>query len=210
MRRLPVLLVALGLAVALTTSWPWLTGGHRQAPSRGAESRADRAARLHHLPVSGPTRDTATRPHPRTPARLRVWHYDAPVVPISPVAGVLTPPPDADVLGWWGRPACARHGATVLTGHTVGGVGGAFGDLDGIPLGARGTLSGCPYRVAAVRVLSKARLAALSAALFSQAGEPRLLLVTCNGYDPATREYADNTVVVLRPAGEPQARQGQQ
>jgi len=31
--------------------------------------------------------------------------------------------------------------------------------------------------------------------LFDQAGQPKLVIVSCEGYDPATRTYGDNVVV---------------
>jgi hypothetical protein len=118
------------------------------------------------------------------------------VVPVRPVGGVLTPPADASVLGWWGRPACARRGATLLTGHTVAGTGGEFGDLADVPLGARADVSGCPYRVASVRQVP---FSGWRPGLLAPTGPPRLVLVTCSGYRGGG-VYTRSTVVVLRPA----------
>lgn len=135
---------------------------------------------------------------PRQPSRLRIWHYDAPVVPIHLTGSELVPPPDPTVLGWWGRPSGAKHGTTLLTGHTVHTGGGTFDDLEDIPVGIVGSLSGVKYRVTTVTVISKAELARRAPRLFAQDGKPRLVLVTCEGYDPATGHYEDNVVVTLR------------
>jgi hypothetical protein len=135
---------------------------------------------------------------PRQPERLRIWHYDAPVISIPLTGSELVPPPDPTVLGWWGRPSGAKHGATLLTGHTVSTGGGTFDDLEDIPVGIVGNLSGVKYRVAEVQVLSKTELSQRAPRLFRQDGTPRLVLVTCEGYDPATGHYEDNVVVTLR------------
>jgi hypothetical protein len=141
---------------------------------------------------------SGTTVRPRQPSRLRIWHYDAPVIPIPLTGSELVPPADPTVLGWWGRPSGAKHGTTLLTGHTVHTGGGTFDDLEDIPVGTVGSLSGVKYRVAEVQVLSKDALAAQAPVLFRQNGAPRLVLVTCEGYDPATGHYEDNVVVTLR------------
>jgi len=134
-------------------------------------------------------------PLSRVPTRLVMAGVDARVVPVKPDAGALTPPADPSVLGWWGV-----RGTTVLLGHTVRGVGGALGRLADVPVGSHATLSGARYVVARVEVVPKPELARRAPALFRRRGRPRLLVVTCGGYDPATGEYADNVVAVLRPA----------
>jgi len=138
--------------------------------------------------------------HPRVPTRLRAWHYDAPVVRVDLAAGTLTPPSDPSVLGWWGRVAGAPAGVTLLTGHTVHAGGGEFDDLEEIPLGTAVDVSGARYRVTRVEVITKRALARRAVRLFSQDGPPRLVLVTCEGYDPTTGRYADNVVVTAVPA----------
>lgn len=137
----------------------------------------------------------------REPRRLRLWHYDAPVIPLLLTGSVLVPPPDPQVLGWWGRPAGSPHGVTLLTGHTVHDGGGTFDDLEDVPLGSMADLSGVTYEVVSVRVLSKETVAAEAPRLFSQTGVPRLVLVTCEDYDVGTGEYDSNVVVVLKPEG---------
>jgi hypothetical protein len=138
---------------------------------------------------------------PRRPTHLRLWHFDAPVVELALTGDELVPPPDPKVLGWWGRPAGAKHGTTLLTGHTVHTGGGEFDDLEGIPVGAVGTLSGVRYVVKHVLVISKQALTRRAPSLFFQDGPHRLVLVTCEDYDPATGEYASNVVVTMKPAG---------
>ncbi|HEU4512288.1 MAG TPA: class F sortase, partial [Nocardioidaceae bacterium] len=57
---------------------------------------------------------------------------DAPVVGIDAPGGVLLPPDDPQVLGWWrsGAKPGARYGSALVTGHTVSSGGGAFDDLE--------------------------------------------------------------------------------
>lgn len=134
--------------------------------------------------------------HSRVPTRLRVWHYDARVVPIEPEGGVLVPPSDPTVLGWWGARSGAKSGTTLLTGHTVHTGGGTFDDLEDIPVGSVASLNGIRYRVVQVEIVTKDELALRSSKLFRQTGKNRLVLVTCEGYDSSTGTYADNVVVV--------------
>lgn len=150
--------------------------------------------------------EPAAEPGPRTPSsrsvvptELRLGDIDARVVPVALEGSRLTPPDDPTVLGWWGKRAGSARGTTLLTGHTVHDGGGTFDDLEDTPLGAVATVDGHPYEVTSVRVLSKEQLARRAPALFSQNGRPRLVLVTCEDYDPATGHYASNVVVVLTP-----------
>lgn len=137
---------------------------------------------------------------PRQPRNLKVWHYDAKVIPLRLTGSELVPPPDPKVLGWWGRPAGAKHGTTLLTGHTVSTGGGTFDDLESIPLGKVATVAGHRYTVASVEVISKQALARRAPRLFSQTGKHRVVLVTCEDYNPDTGEYGSNVVVTLIPA----------
>ncbi len=136
---------------------------------------------------------------PVVPTRLRLGDIVAPVVPIELDGTALTPPPDPEVLGWWGRRAGARQGTTLLTGHTVHAGGGTFDDLELTSVGERAHLNGFTYRVRSVKVISKDELARRAPRLFSQTGRHRLVLVTCEDYDAATGHYASNVVVVLEP-----------
>ncbi len=63
------------------------------------------------------------------------------------------------------------------------------------PVGATANVSGHRYTVASVRVTSKAALAEQAPRLFSQTGPHRLVIVTCEGYDPATGHYDSNVVL---------------
>ncbi|HEX6150672.1 class F sortase [Nocardioides sp.] len=142
-----------------------------------------------------------TQPAPRAPKRLRLWKFDAPVVPVKLEGGALDPPSDPEVLGWWGQPAGAAGGTTLLVGHTVSTGGGTLDDLEHTTVGSVAKVSGVRYRVDRVTVITKAQLARRAPRLFDQTGTPKLVLVTCEGYDSVTRTYADNVVVVATPIG---------
>lgn len=142
---------------------------------------------------------TILSPVPATPLHLRMAGIDAPVVPLTLTGTELLPPPDPRVLGWWGRPVGARHGVTLLVGHTVHTGGGELDDLESVPVGATARVSGFAYEVTSVRVVSKPALAARAANLFSQHGKHRLVVVTCEDYDAATGEYASNVVLTAEP-----------
>lgn len=143
---------------------------------------------------------------PASPARLVVPALDlrSAVVPIEvDTAGVLYPPDDVDVVGWWKRSAEAgsRQGQTVLTGHTVstgGGVMDRLGELEpGDRIRVRTSEGVVRYRATSTRVLSRAELSAASRELFGQAGDPRLVLITCTDWDG--NQYQSNIVVLADP-----------
>jgi hypothetical protein len=142
-----------------------------------------------------PSLERAPLPDPVTPRHLKLWHFDAPVVRVNVQDGALTPPADPDVLGWWGRRAGARHGATLLTGHTVHTGGGEFDTLRYTPRGSEATVSGVRYVVRRVLVMPTATFAARSGRLLDQAGPPRLVLVTCSDWNGTS--YDTTTVVLL-------------
>jgi LPXTG-site transpeptidase (sortase) family protein len=128
----------------------------------------------------------------------------APVVGITAPGGTLTPPADAQTLGWWSdgaRPG-SMHGSALLTGHTVSSGGGALDDLEQLSAGDDvrvGTAHGAvDYVVRQVSVYRKATLAQHAEVLFSQTVPGRLVLVTCEEWDG--EKYLSNVVVIAEPA----------
>jgi LPXTG-site transpeptidase (sortase) family protein len=145
---------------------------------------------------------------PAQPVRLVVPALDlrSPVVPIEVnTSGVLHPPEDVDVTGWWKRSAepGADRGQTVLTGHTVSTGGGVMDRLDELDPGDRvrvRTPNGVVrYETTWVRTYSRAELATRARQLFGQARSARLVLITCTDWDGA--QYRSNTVAFARPVG---------
>ncbi|HEX6149735.1 class F sortase [Nocardioides sp.] len=143
---------------------------------------------------------------PGAPRRVLVpvLDIDAPVVPIEAPGGVLTPPADPQVLGWWaaGAKPGARTGSALVTGHTVHSGGGAMDDLEQVEAGdriwvrtARGKLG---YDVRSVVVLGKGELAERAERLFSQQVPGRLVLITCEDWNGV--EYLSNVVVTATPS----------
>jgi sortase family protein len=198
MKRLLLCLTALlalsGCADATARQEPLASGGQSDA---GQSSAPETSA----MPGAGtPGTAAPTTASPAVPRRLRLGTIDVPIVPITLDGSALTPPDDPRTLGWWGKRAGSRHGTTLLTGHTVHDGGGAFDDLEHTPLGQRARLSGHSYRVMSVEVISKSELTERAPTLFAQTGRPKLVLVTCEDYDPATGHYASNVVVVLEQA----------
>jgi LPXTG-site transpeptidase (sortase) family protein len=163
--------------------------------SPGVTLRPSAAARLdgRRLPSAGPPEQVVVR-------RLGVRSA---VVPISGDTGVLLPPADPQLLGWWREGAVpgAARGTAVLTGHTVHTGGGAFDHLRGLVAGdrvrvrtTRGTIG---YSVVDVHVYTKRALARSSDRVFRLTGPGRLVLVTCSDWNGA--DYDTNTVVTARP-----------
>lgn len=138
------------------------------------------------------------------PLALRIPRLDVAtdVVAVDAEGGLLMPPADPALVGWWedgARPG-SPDGAVVLTGHTVHSGGGVFDDLAALEPSdvvevatSRGALS---YVVTEVRDLSKAQLASVASDLFGSSGRARVVLVTCTGWDG--ERYLGNTVVVAR------------
>ena len=125
------------------------------------------------------------------------------VVPISGESGVLLPPSDPQLLGWWREGAVpgAARGTAVLTGHTVSTGGGAFDHLDRLARGdgvvVRTEMGAIRYTVTSSRNYGTAALARDSGEIFRLDGPGRLVLITCSGYDG--RVYRSNTVVTAVP-----------
>ncbi len=129
----------------------------------------------------------------------------APLEPIELASdGVLTPPADTDVVGWWDGSAepGSGKGQTVMTGHTVSTGGGVMNDLPQIDVGAlvrirdEGKL--VDYRVTGVFKLSKEEVAKHARSLFGQEGQKgRLVLVTCTDYHDG--DYDSNIIVWAEP-----------
>jgi hypothetical protein len=145
------------------------------------------------------------------PARLTIesMQVSAPVVPVAVGAGGgLTIPDDPATIGWWdgGAAPGSPVGTVLAAGHVDSArLGrGALFHLSQAPVGTTVTLSADghrqSYRVTARRLYLKKDLPWRS--LFAQTLTPRLVLVTCGGeFDPATRHYTDNVVVVALPTG---------
>ena len=130
----------------------------------------------------------------------------APLEPIELASdGVLTPPADTDVVGWWDDSAepGSGKGQTVVTGHTVSTGGGVMNDLPKIDVGAlvrirdEGKL--VDYRTTGVFKLTKEEVADRAKSLFSQGRSQagRLVLVTCTDYHDG--DYDSNIVVWAEP-----------
>jgi LPXTG-site transpeptidase (sortase) family protein len=125
------------------------------------------------------------------------------VVGIAAPNGVLAPPSDPAVLGWWDAGAFpgAAHGNALITGHTVHTGGGALDDIASLEPGDRvrvATVNGrIQYVVRSVVVYSKAELEQQAARVFRQDGPGRLALITCDDWDGAA--YQSNAVVFATP-----------
>ncbi len=130
---------------------------------------------------------------------------EAPLVPIELASdGVLTPPADTDVVGWWDGSAepGSGEGQTVVTGHTVSTGGGVMNELPKVDVGAvvqvrdEGTVY--DYRVTGVFKLTKEQVAAAADQLFGQGSQGgKLVLVTCTDYHDG--DYDSNVIVWAEP-----------
>jgi LPXTG-site transpeptidase (sortase) family protein len=115
--------------------------------------------------------------------------------------GVLSPPADPDIVGWWQRSAepGARRGQTVITGHTVHSGDGVMDELGELGPGdvvrVRDENKVTEYRVTDNQTLSAEEVAENAQMLFGQEHEDgRLVLVTCT--DWVDGNYLSNIIVV--------------
>ncbi len=126
-----------------------------------------------------------------------------PVVGTALTDGILVPPDDPRVLGWWtgGAEPGAMTGTAVIAGHTVSTGGGALDHLDRLSRGDRLRVvthrGRIPYGVVAVGRYSKKALARVADRVFSQEVPGRLVLVTCSDYDG--QQFLGNTLVFAEP-----------
>lgn len=161
--------------------------------------------------VAGPTCAPST-PDPSVPesgrgrpVRIEIPAIDvsAEVRPITPVAGVLTPPDDVRLVGWWegGAQPGDERGTVLMAGHTYSRGDGVFDHLGELASGervrvvtAQGVVS---YRVRSVAEYPREEIAELAPQLFATSGQAQLVLTTCSGYDGA--HYQRTTVVRAAP-----------
>jgi hypothetical protein len=132
----------------------------------------------------------------------------------APVAAVglhpdrsLVIPADPLVVGWWtgGSMPGDAFGPIVVAGH-VDSASRGLGVLAALPglrpgqivsLTARGHAA--RYRVTSSRLVPQVSLVA-DGGLFRKDGAAQLVLITCGGpFDPVSRHYADNYVVIAEP-----------
>lgn len=161
-------------------------------------------------PSANPTviPSSALAPVPKKKGRVRQvaiprLGIKADVVPLELAGATLTPPADADLMGWWkaGAKPGSGKGAVLVVGHTLhwgGGVLNRLGDTQqGDQIVVRTPHSTFKYVVRSVRHLTKAQVAARSKGLFKQDGPEKLVVVTCDNWNG--QEFLGNTVVVADP-----------
>lgn len=116
-------------------------------------------------------------------------------------AGVLQPPPTADVAGWFtGAAAPGEPGPTVIAGHVDSrdgpGVFFALKDLAPGDLVDVGRSDGGSARYRVTEVLTVAKDAFPTQRVYGPTSGPELRLITCGGeFDRASGHYLRNVVV---------------
>jgi LPXTG-site transpeptidase (sortase) family protein len=130
---------------------------------------------------------------------------DAQVVPIkSNEEGILEPPRDPTLAGWWSDGAAPGEpqGSAVLVGHSVRNkLGGVFDDIGyssrGDAIEVEGSHSTLTYRVQSIDVLSKDDVARNAEQIFDQTGTGRLVVITCGDFDGTA--WRSNVVIIATP-----------
>lgn len=169
------------------------------APATTADSPRLRAGEL-----SGPLQ------HHPVPTMLSIpaIDADAPVVPVAlEDDGSMEIPADVNVVGWYEpgvRPG--EDGTAVLSGHVDSrsqGPGVLY-DLRRVDVGDTIVTTGADGAARSWQVVARARYGKAElpiSEVFVRTGPPRLAVITCGGeFDPATRSYSDNVVVIAEPA----------
>lgn len=196
MRRLLLGATAAALVVSSGSAAPPAAGtpiAAEQEPFQTVQAAAHTDNAPKHRPSVRDFR--ALYPNPIKPRHLDLWRFHAPIVRVHTTGTALVPPADPSVLGWWGRRAGARHGTTLIVGHSVHTGGGELDTLSHTPIGSVARVSGVRYRVTSVRVMPKPQLARRAPHMFRQDGPPRLVVVSCASYDWATHTWPANAVV---------------
>jgi len=188
-----------------------------QRPSVAAQAGSSPSA----SEFAAPQRDGAARHGVPAPSQLRTAVPTLLELPdgrrmrVTSVAadsrGRLAVPDDVHVAGWWsaGARIADPFGSMVLVGHVddaqqgIGEMASLLRTRPGDRLKVSGSGVLQAYQVSDVRRLLKADLATTVVAgstLFDQRVAGRLVLVTCSGpFDPVSRHYRDNQVVVATP-----------
>jgi LPXTG-site transpeptidase (sortase) family protein len=159
------------------------------------------------LPVAHTARLSGRLPAAGVPMTIKIarLQVDTAVVPISGASGVLLPPSDPQMIGWWreGRVPGAGQGTLVLTGHTVHTGGGAFDHLGALLPGdivrVRTAPGAVKYQVVSVVDYRKGALSRHAQDIFRRSGQSRLILITCSQWTGT--KYLANTVVTAVPVG---------
>lgn len=123
--------------------------------------------------------------------------------------GYMSIPEDIDTAGWYefGAGPASESGSTVIAAHVddpVQGIG-PFARLRDAQVGAEATVVDANgtthlYRVVSVERIEKAEVPLDR--VFTQAGAPHLVLVTCGGeFDREARSYIDNYIVTAEKIG---------
>ena len=138
------------------------------------------------------------------PARVRIpaIGVDSAVVDIGvDTAGVLVPPPTADVTGWFAAgPAPGAVGPALLAAHVDSQAGpGVFFRLVDLRPGDEVTVERTDGTAVVFVVVSTTRVAKTAfptELVYSPLPVPALRLITCGGtFDHAARSYRDNLIV---------------
>lgn len=142
---------------------------------------------------------------PAAPVKVQISSLGV-VAPVSPVriqGSVLNPPDDPRMAGWWldGAQPGARTGSVVITAHKIHGGGGAFDALGKVKRGSLvsvDTTAGVQnYAISSVKDFNQEEFAAAAPELFRTDGKPRLVLITCWGWNG--RGWDGNTVAIAEP-----------
>ncbi|WAB81569.1 class F sortase [Microcella daejeonensis] len=180
------------------------------APPAAAPSTPPPAAPAEPFPIEAQTGpgDPAQQQTVATvaPGRLSVPSLGI-EVPVSPEGvepdGYMSIPEDIDVAGWYefGAGPASESGSTVIAAHVddpVQGIG-PFARLREAQVGAEATVVDAAGTTHVYRVTSVERIVKSEVPLdrvFTQAGAPHLVLITCGGaFDRAARSYTDNYIV---------------
>jgi hypothetical protein len=181
------------------------TASEPGSPSPGAGDRTEADA-ASSFTVTEPRGPLVTVPVPDEIV-LPTLGVRAPVVPVAlEDDGSMEIPDDIRTVGWFApgvRPG--EDGSAVISGHVDSRVQGrgAFFELSRLDVGDEVVVGAGTgerrFEVVARRRYGKAELPIDE--LFTREGPPRLVLITCGGaFDPATRSYEENVVVVAVPA----------
>lgn len=182
-----------GPAPASSSTAPVAASAVPAVPARTGPAQTRRPAPGTALPASVPVR-----------VEVPSIGVNAPLIPLGKQANgeVATPPGEPGSPGGWYKdsPAPGQTGSAVILGHvnTTTSDVGLFYRLHDLTPGQPITITRTDHTAAVftvdrVDIYHKANFPTVE--VYKNADRPEVRLITCGGYDPATGQYLDNTVV---------------
>ncbi len=174
------------------------------------------AASTNSRPTITPSNGFTLKQHPKSnsvfqPVLIKIPSMDiqVPLIPETDPSGSLIIPSNLNQWAWWtgGASPGSSVGAVLLAGHDDSAIygNGPAKKLWGLKQGTLAYVYGpsgqsIAYSATSLTVLLKTSLAKYANDLYSPAGSPKLVIVTCGGtFNPSTGHWDSNVIATFSP-----------